>query len=138
MLDRMEERLSIGRATKAFNDALRNLRRLHSEPDELQGDGWIDLSRKVDLAKGTLLRLQGATPGLLLSDYAFGARNVGFDERLVICCSLTGLAIFEGDEVIGEPEVGWVILKGAVEGLLPGDYPGPNLDDIQVAGVSSF
>ena len=127
-LDRIEERRRIGLAVremeiarrKGFADAegtlayLRGLwdaaRREYGRLSELMDQAREEAANANSREVKAVLVLESATPGLLLQS----AENLPHGHPGVICCELTGLAIFEDDELIGDYTCGPVILKAAM------------------------
>lgn len=130
-MDRLELRIEIGKAVRAMNEAHD---KSFNDPSavavrkKLDAE-WRKLRDQADAARQTLetfqrsmvdgnwkekqavLKLQEANPDLLLMTDEY----LPHGEPRVMTCAITGLAIFEGDEIIGNEDYGFVALKDAIE-----------------------
>lgn len=130
-MDRLELRLEIGKAVRAMQEAHHrtyNDQESKAESDRLHAK-WRKLTDQANearqeledfqrmraehnyLEKKEVMRLQKKTPGLLLMRNEY----LPHGEPSVIVCAITGLAIFEGDKIIGNEDYGFVALAGAIE-----------------------
>jgi len=125
MIDRMDVRRAVGEAVKRIerNNAAARAE-IAAEKDRLH-KRWRELQDQADAARkavdrcspkwrdrediALLERLARENPDLRIMDREFTPHICP------VVCEVTGLGIFKGDEVLGDPDYGACVLKAAVK-----------------------
>ena len=123
-LDRMQERREIGVAVRTIEDAQRRWFAENNATKERLHAAWRDLLDRARAAERELDQFNRGVRHVAANERQFirdakrrweDLRTFDHDpEGAVMTCALTGLALFDGDELVGDPEYGGGILRAAV------------------------
>lgn len=122
VIDRLEVRRAVAQAANRIRHAFQNDLDAKAEERTRLHKAWRDLSEQAEQARKAYdLFMKRYSKGSA-ADHAIIDKakkehpdllTYEHDDHAPICCIVSGLALFEGDEVAGDPEYG-AVLKAAV------------------------